>query len=151
MVTIALVRDYERFKIMDINGTHYYWLIWLFWSQKVTKVAIFQTEYLKSQQLARQVHVTKKLDFRLNFIIPGVPDSENWRFLSYPACKIDFLKGFTTVFSLLKKLQSPSRQQCSSHIKITDPQVKHNPQIPWRQIFPPNIGQNELTRYGTLN
>ena len=101
MVTIALVRDYERFKIMDINGTHYYWLIWLFWSQKVTKIAIFQTEYLKSQQLARQVHVTKKLDFRLNFILPGVPDSENWRFLSYTACKIDFLTVFSTVFSLL--------------------------------------------------
>ena len=100
MVTIALVRDYERFKIMDINGTHYYCLTRLFWSQKVTKIAIFQTEYLKSQKLARQVHVTKKLVFRLNFIIPGVPDSENQRFMSYTACKKDFFALFFTVFSL---------------------------------------------------
>ena len=64
-------------------------------------MAIFQTEYLKSLQLVRQVHITKKLGFGFNFITTGVPDSENQRFLSYTACKIDFLTVFSTVISLL--------------------------------------------------
>ena len=62
-------------------------------------MAIFQTEYLKLLQLVRQVPITKKLGFGLNFLMPGVPHSENQRFVSYPACKNDFLALFTTVFS----------------------------------------------------
>ena len=63
-------------------------------------MAIFHTEYLKSLQLVRQVHITKKLGFGFNFITTGVPDSENQRFLSYTACKNDFFALFITVFSL---------------------------------------------------
>ena len=66
-------------------------------------MAIFQTEYLKLLQLVRQVHITKKLGFGFNFITTGVPDSENWRFVSYPACKNDFFALFITVFSPLNQ------------------------------------------------
>ena len=84
---------------------------------------MFLAQYLKSLSFASDHYLTKKLGFGLNFNATEVLGSEIWRFLSYQACKIDILKGFSTVFSPLKKLQSPSRQQCSSHIKITDPQV----------------------------
>ena len=64
-------------------------------------MAIFQTEYLKSQQLAKQVHITKKLDFWINFMVPGVPGAEIGRFWSYLACKNDFFALFTTDFTLI--------------------------------------------------
>ena len=64
-------------------------------------MAIFQTEYLKSHQLAQQVHVTKKLVFGLNFMVPEVLMAETGRVWSYLACKNDFLALFITVFSLL--------------------------------------------------
>ena len=86
--------------MIKLNGIHCYHFCSLFWSQKVAEMAIFHTEYLKSLQLAKQVHKTKKLVFGLNFIIPGAPDSENWRFGSYTACKIDFFELFTTDFTL---------------------------------------------------
>ena len=144
MVTIALVRDYERFKIMDINGTHYYWLIWLFWSQKVAKMAIFQTEYLKLLQLVRQVHVTKKWVFRLNFIIPGVPDSENWRFLSYQACQNGFFTLFSTVFPLwaqYRLMVIASRAFChTSDAMTTLLDLKYHPQAVIRWDIPANNG-----------
>ena len=64
-------------------------------------MAIFQTEYLKSHQLALQVHVTKKLVFGLDFMLPGVLGAEIGRFWSYLACKNDFFALFTAVFELL--------------------------------------------------
>ena len=66
-------------------------------------MAIFHTRYLSYLKAFREVHKTKKLVFGLNFIIPGVPDSENQRFGSYPACKNDFFALFTTVFTLRTK------------------------------------------------
>ena len=66
-------------------------------------MAIFQTEYLESHQLAQQVHTTKKLVFGLLFMVPGVPGATIGRFWSYIACKNDFFALFTTVFDLLLK------------------------------------------------
>ena len=37
----------------------------------------------------------------MNFIMPGVPDSENQQFLSYIACKNGIFTVFSTVFELL--------------------------------------------------
>ena len=47
-----------------------------------------------------------------------------------------FYYWFYTHNSVVKEILPPGRQQCSSFIKITHPQVKHDPQMPWRQIFP---------------
>ena len=38
----------------------------------------------------------------MNFIMPGVPDSENQRFLSYTACKNGIFTVFSTVFEYWK-------------------------------------------------
>ena len=64
-------------------------------------MAIFRTEYLKSHQLALQVHLTKKLVFWILFMATGVSGAEIGRFWSYLACKNDFFAFFTTDFTLV--------------------------------------------------
>ena len=63
---------------------------------------------------------------------------------------LQFLVLILAAISVHKSKQSHSKQPCTLHIKITHPQVQQDPQIPCRQIFPSNIGQKELTWYGTL-
>ena len=48
-----------------------------FGAKNLQKWPFSPTRYLRYLKAFREVHKTKKLDFGLNFIIPGVPDSEN--------------------------------------------------------------------------